>query len=646
MRKVLLTVMMVSSLLAFNACKKDGATGPAGPAGATGPAGAAGAVGPQGVPGVPGTPGAAGSKILGLTVDPVAADGANGDYAFNTTTKTLWGPKAGGAWPATGVSLVGAPGVNGTKFIAGPGAPTAADGVIGDFYFDKSTGIFYGPKDAVGTGWTTNTMPLGQAYAAKQYKITRGFENVTQTAQVFGEDLIPTYTNYNIFSSYTVTANDMIRINQYPVRTVADAGGAVGTGGWGENREMVFESGTGTNIFNSVPATHLNLGYTTTELAQLANSTLPALRAPGGANAPLPNMLVGAKFRYVKNTVNPMAEFTLTQDDIDRLSVNNGSAFGYLTYAKALQSTVALGQTLTLATNKSVQVKTSTDRYYATYTAKTSFDLNTLVPDFAKYKQDGKVYVKYKYYNSGTVNPADAGNTQVNHAGVNAGWVDLTYYANSYVTPTVAGSGFFGATNPFGTTNPETHPTTVINYPGSASFFANAVTTFAPTQVATPVAHTVANGGIYADGKFVQNWTITSGVNPGGVPTNIGPATLVADPAMLPGYNTVALANSNPFGPAPAGGASFNTRATYTNYYSAATGTLTASNNAGTAIVIGGGDLINVNGNKGGVAASVIGAHKLVQLDVLVLPSKFVQELKAKGVNVDDINQVSKYVKL
>ena len=39
MRKVLLTVMMVSSLLAFNACKKDGAVGPAGPAGATGPAG-------------------------------------------------------------------------------------------------------------------------------------------------------------------------------------------------------------------------------------------------------------------------------------------------------------------------------------------------------------------------------------------------------------------------------------------------------------------------------------------------------------------------------------------------------------------------------------------------------------------------------
>ena len=84
MRKVLLTVMMVSSLLAFNACKKDGATGPAGPAGATGPAGAAGAVGPQGVPGVPGTPGAAGSKILGLTVDPVAADGANGCLLYTS----------------------------------------------------------------------------------------------------------------------------------------------------------------------------------------------------------------------------------------------------------------------------------------------------------------------------------------------------------------------------------------------------------------------------------------------------------------------------------------------------------------------------------------------------------------------------------
>ena len=232
-------------------------------------------------------------------------------------------------------------------------------------------------------------MPLGQAYAAKQYKSTRGFENVTQTAQVFGEDLIPTYTNYNIFSSYTVTANDMIRINQYPVRTVADAGGAAGTGGWGENREMVFESATGSNIFSAVPVTHANLGYTTTELASInGNAGNPVIVDAARGGAPLPNMLVGAKFRYTKNTVNPLAEFTLTQDDIDRLSVNNGAAFGYLTYAKALPSTVALGQTLTLATTKNVQIKTSTTNYYATYTAKTSFDLNA-IPNFSKYKQDG-----------------------------------------------------------------------------------------------------------------------------------------------------------------------------------------------------------------------------------------------------------------
>ena len=624
MRKVLLTVMMVSSLLAFNACKKDGAQGPAGPAGPAGAAGAAGAVGPAGAQGVPGAAGAAGSKILGLTVDPVATDGAVGDYAFNKTTKTLWGPKVAAGWAGTSTSLQGAAGTNGTngtngtQFLAGAGAPTT-QGVTGDFYFDTTSGVFYGPKLADGT-WG-NTMPLGQAYAAKTYTLGRGFENVTETSKVLGQDMIPSYENYNIFSSYTVTANDMIRINQYPVRTVADAGGAAGTGGWGENREMVFESATGSNIFNQVPANAAALG--------------------AGV------FVVGAKFRYTKNTVNPLAEFTLTQDDIDRLTVNAGASYGYLTYAKALQSTVALGQTLVLATTKKIAVQNSTTNYYATYSAKTSWDLNTIIPNFAKYKQDGKVFLKYKYHNAGTVNPGDAGNTAVTHAGVNAGWVDLSYYANSYVTPTTAGSGFFGAANPFNTSNPETHPVAVINFPGSASYFANAVTTFAPGQVATPVlgALPVSNQTAYADGRFVQNWTIASGTSAPAVATYVGPAMLVADAAMAAGYNTVALANTNPFGPAPAGGASFDTRANYANYYSFASGTLSATNPAG-APLANVGETIPVSGNKGGVSAATIGAHKLVTLQVFVIPGDVIKSLKAKGVDTDNPNAISANIKL
>lgn len=647
MRKVLLTVMMVSSLLAFNACKKDGAVGPAGPAGATGPAGPAGAVGPAGAAGVPGAAGAAGSKILGLTVDPTT-EGVVGDYAFNSTTRTLFGPKTAAGW-GTGTSLVGATGATGaagatgatgatgaagTKFIANNGAPdatTAPNAVTGDFYFDKSTGVFYGPKLADGT-WA-NTMPLGSSYAAKRVTFVLPFV-VTAGTKAFGEDLIPTYTNYNIFSSYMVSANDMIRVNQYPVRTVADAGGAAGTGGWGENREMVFESAAGSNVFNSVPTAYTDLGRTT---AEIANNI---------ADVSLPNMRVGAKFRYSKNTVNPLAEFTLTQEDIDKLKVNNGASFEYLTYAKALQSSVAQGQNLVLATTKNVQVKTSTTKYFVNHTAKTSFDLNTMIANYSDYKQNGKLWVKFKYHNAATALPGDAGNTAVNHTGIDAGWVDLTYYANSYVTPTTAGSGIFGTQNPFTTANPTTHPYAAGNYPGSGNAFAvlgNPIT-FAPLQVATPVAHTVGNGGIWADGKFVQNWTIASGTNAGLVNTYIGPDRLVAN-AIPAAYNTVDQASKNPFGPAAAGTSSFDVRGFATNYYSAATGTLTATDNGGLPIALGGVNFTNVNGNKGGLEASAIAAQKLVTIQILALTSVEVAKAKDLGIDINDATAMENFAK-
>lgn len=52
-----------------------------------------------------GTPGADGRTILNGTVDPTT-EGVDGDFYINTTTNTIFGPKASGTWPA-GVSLVG-----------------------------------------------------------------------------------------------------------------------------------------------------------------------------------------------------------------------------------------------------------------------------------------------------------------------------------------------------------------------------------------------------------------------------------------------------------------------------------------------------------------------------------------------------------
>ncbi|HEU5007147.1 MAG TPA: hypothetical protein VFT67_09255 [Jatrophihabitantaceae bacterium] len=106
---------------------RRGARGPAGPAsvakspqtGATGAAGPAGPAGPQGPAGVPGAPGKAGAPgrdgntIRNGVGAPDNALGNDGDFYLDTSTETLYGPKAAGAWPATGISLIGPRGPQG-----------------------------------------------------------------------------------------------------------------------------------------------------------------------------------------------------------------------------------------------------------------------------------------------------------------------------------------------------------------------------------------------------------------------------------------------------------------------------------------------------------------------------------------------------
>lgn len=55
-----------------------------------------------------------GNTVLYDTVDPTT-EGADGDFFINTTTDFLFGPKAGGTWPA-GTSLVGPTGADGTDY--------------------------------------------------------------------------------------------------------------------------------------------------------------------------------------------------------------------------------------------------------------------------------------------------------------------------------------------------------------------------------------------------------------------------------------------------------------------------------------------------------------------------------------------------
>ena len=81
-------------------------TGPVGPAGPAGANGQDGAAGGQGIQGIAGTDG---KTVLSGTATPTGADGTDGDFYIETDVSKIYGPKAGGVWPA-GVDLKGATG--------------------------------------------------------------------------------------------------------------------------------------------------------------------------------------------------------------------------------------------------------------------------------------------------------------------------------------------------------------------------------------------------------------------------------------------------------------------------------------------------------------------------------------------------------
>jgi len=170
-----------------------GAVGPEGPkgdTGAQGPAGdtgQAGPAGPTGAPGSPGPAGANGNTILNGTGAPTSSVGNDGDFYLDTAADVLYGPKAGGTWPANGTSLVGNPGTtgpagpaglqgpagpqglagpqgpagaNGHTILNGTGAPASGLGNDGDFYIDTAADVLYGPKSS-GTWPTPGTSLAG-----------------------------------------------------------------------------------------------------------------------------------------------------------------------------------------------------------------------------------------------------------------------------------------------------------------------------------------------------------------------------------------------------------------------------------------------------------------------------------------------------
>ena len=110
--------------------------------------------GPQGPTGSTGTNG---TVMRSGAASPTG--GNDGDW-YVTTGQVLYGPRASGSWPATGVALVGGTGATGATgasvtgptgarggtLLAGSGAPSSNYGFNGDWWIDTQNADFYGPK--------------------------------------------------------------------------------------------------------------------------------------------------------------------------------------------------------------------------------------------------------------------------------------------------------------------------------------------------------------------------------------------------------------------------------------------------------------------------------------------------------------------
>ena len=148
--------------------------------------------GPQGPQGLTGT------SLLNGTSNPTSTQGNNGDFFLNTTSRTLFGPKASGAWPTSGVSLVGptgatgATGTAGSKILSGTTAPTSTTGVTGDYYFNTATKTLFGPKSS--TSWPTSGTLLTGLQGAPGSSILNGTSNPSSTQGNNGDFFINTST--------------------------------------------------------------------------------------------------------------------------------------------------------------------------------------------------------------------------------------------------------------------------------------------------------------------------------------------------------------------------------------------------------------------------------------------------------------------
>jgi len=95
-----------------------------------------------------------GNSLLSGSGAPSGGTGQNGDFYIDTAANAIYGPKTGGVWGSP-TPIVGPPGANGTNgtngtngntVLSGAVNPTGGTGVDGDFYINTVSNTIFGPK--------------------------------------------------------------------------------------------------------------------------------------------------------------------------------------------------------------------------------------------------------------------------------------------------------------------------------------------------------------------------------------------------------------------------------------------------------------------------------------------------------------------
>lgn len=291
----------------------------------TGPQGPKGDTGTAGTKGDTGTAGTNGKTLLNGTVIPTGAVGTDGDFYLNTATNLFYGPKAAGAWPA-GFSIVGAAGTKGDTGTAGTNgtngntvltvtaAPTT-QGVNGDYAYNTTNFTLYGPK--AGGAWpgsgtvlkgANGTAGNGVASAVVTYQAhTSGTTAPTGT----WSSTVPTVTKGQYLWTRTVTTmTDATSVTAYSVAYQ----GQDGTGGGGT---VMGASGTG-HASGLTPDTPATAG-TTKFLREDATWAVPA--GGGGGSSSLYGFMT-ADTNNPEITPVSMMNVTVAAATIYRVTIN------------------------------------------------------------------------------------------------------------------------------------------------------------------------------------------------------------------------------------------------------------------------------------------------------------------------------------